>query len=203
MEHHTDQLHQDFVRKLLDHVLACILHRQYDSEPPHFTDDEQDKVYIHGNRLEQRYTMSVYYTTYDLRRQVDKINMRGRPYVMALSHGDPSHPYLYARVLGIFRVKVLHPSLETLTNIDVLWVRWFEIDQTHRAGWKAKRLYRVKFVPCDKDGAFGFLDPMDVIHGVHLIPGFNNGYIVHSPEDLISKWDYGPANNWQNYYVNQ
>ena len=203
VECRTHRLHQGIIPKLLDHLLARILHQQYNPEPPHFTDDDRDKVYIHGNRLEQRYTMSVYYTTYDLRRQVDKINMRGRPYVMALSRSDPSHPYLYARVLGIFRVKVLHPSLETLMSMDILWVRWLEIDQKHRAGWKAKRLYRVQFVPCHEDGAFGFLDPADVIRGVHLIPGFNNGYIVHSPEDPISKWDYAPSNNWQNYYVNQ
>ena len=188
---------------MLDHLLARILRQQYDSEPPHFTDDEHDKVYIHGDRLEQRYTMSVYYTTYDLRQQVDKINMRGRPYVMTLSRGDPSHPYLYARVLGIFQVKVLHPSLENVTNMDILWVHWLEIDQTHRAGWKAKRLYRVQFVPCDEDGAFGFLNPADVIRGVHLIPSFNNGYIVQSPDHPISKWDYVLADNWKNYYVNQ
>jgi hypothetical protein len=199
----TNWFHQDFVPKLLDHLLARILHQQYDSEPPHFTDAERDKVYIHGDRLEQRYTMSVYYTTYDLQRHVDKINMGGRPYVMALSHGDPSHPYLYARVLGIFRVKVLHPNLETMKNMDVLWVRWLEIDQKHRAGWKAKRLYRVQFVPPHEEGAFGFLDPTDVIRGVHLIPGFNNGHVVHLPGDSISKWDYAPAKNWQNYYVNQ
>ena len=102
VECRTHRLHQGIIPKLLDHLLARILHQQYNPEPPHFTDDDRDKVYIHGNRLEQRYTMSVYYTTYDLRRQVDKINMRGRPYVMALSCSDPSHPYLYARVLGIF-----------------------------------------------------------------------------------------------------
>ena len=45
--------------------------------------------------------MSVNYTTYDLRRGQDKINMKGRPYVMALSR-DPLHPYIYARVLAIY-----------------------------------------------------------------------------------------------------
>ena len=147
--------------------------------------------------------MTIYYTTYDLLRQGDKINMRSRPYVMALSQGDPTHPYVYAQVLGIYRVTVLHPGLAELTNMDVLWVHWFELDRKHQAGWKAKRLYHIQFVPSHEEGAFGFLDPADVIRGVHLIPSFNNGYIVDSLEDLISKWVYASPDNWKNYYVNQ
>jgi len=196
--------HQGFVPKLTDHLLARILGRQYDPEPPTFTDDERDKVYIHGNRLRERYTMSVYYTSYDLRRQADKINTRNRPYVMALSRGDSFHPYTYARVLGIYQVRVLHPGLAEPTNMDVLWVRWLEVDRGHRAGWKAKRLYRVKFVPSNEEGAFGFLDPADVIRGTHLIPGFNHGHVMDLlMSGRISKWDYVPPNNWSHHYVNQ
>ena len=192
---------QNFVPKLTDHLLARILGQQYDPEPPQFTNSECDQVFIHGNRLQQRYTMTVYYTSYDLQRQADKINMRSRPYVMALSHGDPTHPYLYARVLGIYRIKVLHPNLTELTTMNVLWVRWLEVDQKYRAGWKAKRLHRVQFVPSHEEGAFGFLDPVDVIRGVHLIPAFKNAHIVNSHG--ASKWDYAPESNWKQYYVNQ
>ena len=172
-------------------------------EPPTFTEDDRDKVFIVGNQLQRRYTMTVYYTTYDLRRAADKINMRGRPYVMALTQGDPSHPYVYARILGIYRVKVAHPSMTHLEDMDVLWVRWFEVDRKHRAGWRAKRLYRLRFVPGNEEDAFGFLDPEDVIRGVHLIPEFNYGCVVDPPEDSVSKWDYVPADNWEYYYVNQ
>jgi hypothetical protein len=113
--------------------------------------------------------MTVNYTTYDLRRGNNKVNMKGRPYVMALSRSDPSHPYMYAWVLGIFRVKVLYPTVARPTTMDVLWVRWLQIDKTHRAGWRAKRLYRVQFVPSLEDSAFGFLDPDNIIRGAHLI----------------------------------
>jgi hypothetical protein len=195
--------HQDFIPKLKDHLLARILHCQYDAEPPAFTANDHKKVFIAGNRLQQHYTMTIYYTTYDLRRGADKINMRGRPYVMALSHGDPTHPYTYARVLGIYRVKVMHPSMTHLEDRDVLWVHWLEVDQKHRAGWKAKRLYRVQFVPSNEDGVFGFLDPEDVIHGTHLIPGFTHGCIEDPPEDSVSKWNCLPANDWRYYYINQ
>jgi len=90
--------------------------------------------------------MTVNYTTYDLRRGQDKINMKGRPYVMALSW-DSFHPYVYARILAIYRVKVLHRSMAHPTNMDILWVCWFMINKKHKAGWKAKRLYKIQFIP--------------------------------------------------------
>jgi hypothetical protein len=88
-------------------------------------------------------------------------------------------------------------------TMDVLWVHWFQIDHTYRAGWKAKRLYRVQFVPNLEDGAFGFLDPDDVIRGAHLIPCFNKGLVMDLLLAAISKWDHARNANWQYYYVNQ
>jgi hypothetical protein len=196
-------IHQDFIPNLKDHLLARILHRQYGPDPPPFTDYDRSRVQIVGKHLEQRYTMTINYTAYDLRRGSDKINMKGRPYVIALSHGDSSHPYVYARVLGIYRVKVLHPVMAAPTKMDVLWVRWLRIDHTNRAGWKAKRLYRVQFIPSLEDDAFGFLDPDNIIRGAHLIPCFNKELIADPPAASISKWDYAPENNWKYYYVNQ
>jgi len=146
--------------------------------------------------------MTVNYTTYDLRRGQDKINMKGRPYVMALSR-DSFHPYVYARVLAIYRVKVLHRSMAHPTDMDILWVRWFAIDKKHKAGWKAKRLYKIRFIPNLDEGAFGFINPDDVIRGIHLIPGFDEGLIKSGPEDAKSEWDYVASRNWCSYYVNQ
>jgi len=195
-------LPQDFIPNLKDHLLARILHCQYEEEPPTFTENDRSKVFISGDRLEQRYTMTVNYTTYDLRRGQDKINMKGRPYVMALSR-DPFHPYVYARVLAIHRVKVLHHSMAHPTEMDVLWVRWLAVDKKRKAGWKAKRLYKVRFIPNLDEGAFGFLDPNDIIRGVHLIPGFDDGLIEDDLNEAESEWDYEPARNWCSYYVNQ
>ena len=99
-------LSQDFVPKLKDHLLARILDRQYDTEPPTFTTKDRNELHIAEDRLEQRYTMNIYYTTYDLRRGKDKVDMKNRSYVMTLSQ-DEIHPYAYAQVLGIFRLDVL------------------------------------------------------------------------------------------------
>jgi len=193
---------QNFIPNLKSHLLARILHCQHDRELPTFTDRERNNVQLVGNRLEQRFTMTMYYTTYDLRRGADKINMKNRPYVVALSRDDPSHPYMYARVLGIYRVRALYPSMAAPANMDVLWVRWLQIDRTHRAGWKAKRLYRVQFVPSPEEGAFGFLDPNDVIRGAHVIPCFDKGTIAN-PLPPASRWDYPSKANWKYYYINQ
>jgi len=194
---------QDFVAKLKDHLLARVLNKQYDAEPPTFTAKDHNTLYIRNNRLKQRYSMNVYYTTYDLRRGKDKVNMKGRPHVMALSQ-DGVHPYAYAQVLGIYRLYILHgPTMVDEAKADVLWVRWFKINKTHRAGWKAKRLYRIKFVPSLEDGAFGFLDPEDIIRGTHLIAGFHHGHRSPSLNNPTSVWDHEKEYNWKTYYVNQ
>ena len=146
--------------------------------------------------------MNVYYTTYDLRRGKDRVNMRNRSHIMTLSQDD-DHPYAYAQVLGIFKVDVLHgPTMLDEVRMDVMWVRWFKIDETHRAGWKAKRLYRLKFIPPLEDGAFGFLDPDDVVRGSHLIPGFILGHRKPSPTTPASEWD-PKESDWEAYYINQ
>ena len=129
--------------------------------------------------------------------------MRKRSHVMTLSC-DGTHPYAYARVLGIYGLDVLHgPTMADEVRMDVLWVRWYEIDETHRAGWRAKRLYRVKPVPALEDGAFGFLDPDDIIRGSHFIPGFAVGHRTTSPSDPASLWDFEEDSDWKTYYVNQ
>lgn len=121
--------------------------------------------------------MNIYYTTYDLRRGQDRVNMKGRSHVMTLSQDNNHHPYAYARVLGMFRANVLHgPTMSEEARMDFLWVHWFQLDETFRAGWKSKRLYQLKPTPPLEDGAFGFLNPDNVIRGSHLIPGFVLGH---------------------------
>jgi hypothetical protein len=57
--------------------------------------------------------------------------------------------------------------------MEFLFVRWFTTDlgKPNQGGWESKQLYQVRFVDGD-DGAFGFLDPQEIIRGVHLIPAF-------------------------------
>ena len=61
----------------------------------------------------------------------------------------------------------------------------------------------IKYVPALEDGAFGFLDPDDIIRGSHLIGGFNLGHRTHPPGDPRSVWDPEKESDWETYYVNQ
>ena len=87
------------------------------------------------------------------------------------------HPFRYARILGIFHVDVVHAvpgSQAVFKTMEFLWVRWFEYDNRWRAGLNRRRLHRIRFVQQDHMQAYGFLDPDDVIHGMHLIPAFTH-----------------------------
>ena len=101
---------------------------------------------------------------------------------MVLSHEDDpqAHPYWYARVLGIFHLRVLHldPSVmnRSVQHMEVLWIQWFGLVPGHQFGSKMARLPKIGFVPDMDPLAFGFLDPSLVIRATHLIPAFNDGH---------------------------
>jgi len=97
------------------------------------------------------------------------------------SSSNSAHPYRYARVIGIFHVNVTHRADDhsrwsDQERFEVLWVRWFELDtERHCGGWSTSRLPALTFVEDDNRSglsAFGFVDPKDVIRGVHVIPSF-------------------------------
>jgi hypothetical protein len=124
--------------------------------------------------------------SYDARRMQDVVNPCSRADIMVLSHEDATfeapHPYWYARVVGIFYVLVQFrvPGLSALKEperFNILWVHWLGLDSIGSSGWAARRLHMLGFLPSnDSSGpAFGFLDPTQVIRGVHLIPAFSYG----------------------------
>lgn len=126
------------------------------------------------------------YTSYDARRIQDVVKPCSHADVMMLSHEDETseapHPYWYARVVCIFYVFVRFriPGSSILTEperFDILWVRWFGLDSVGSSGWAARRLHMLGFLPSDDSSgpAFGFIDPTQVIRGVHLIPAFSYG----------------------------
>jgi hypothetical protein len=59
--------------------------------------------------------------------------------------------------------------------MDVLFMRWFGWDTTFPAGFSNKCLHRISFITNDTSnpdvdsGCFGFVNPDQVIHGVHFI----------------------------------
>jgi hypothetical protein len=136
------------------------------------------------------------YTSYDMRKSQDSINIRRHPDCIILADErtaqEQGHPYLYGRIIGIFHVYVRNTTRFSTDfqeqRMDVLWVRWYQYDEDFHWGWERKRLPRVYFPPATDPDAFGFVDPRDVIRGAHLIPVFDSGVTDSSlPEDSVAR----------------
>ena len=143
-------------------------------------------VVIVNNRIYRHKVIRINYTTYDMRRAQDSLNPRTQGNIMVLANepdngtdsgttGTTAHPYWYARVIGIFHANVRRSAEVQHDRMEFLWVRWLRRDDTFRAGFSARRLHRVAFDDEREPGAFGFVNPADVIRGVHVIPAFAHG----------------------------
>jgi hypothetical protein len=195
---------------LKDHLLSRLLNQDYDGDEQVFSDDDRNTVCIIDNRFYSAKVLRVNYTTYDVRRGQDSLNPRTQHCdVMVHSREDDrhAHPYWYARVLGIFHVRVLHTgpaaTNRSTQNMQFLWVRWFGIEPGHRSGLKVGRLPKIGFVPESDDQAFGFLDPSLVIRGCHLIPAFAYGRtaeLLRAGATLARP--VGEVDDWTAFYVN-
>ncbi|SJL02914.1 uncharacterized protein ARMOST_06255 [Armillaria ostoyae] len=126
-ENGSDVACHNFTQKLKDHLLSQIL----DSDNV-FMDLDQQNLIIVNNRLYSHQIFRINYTIYDAHQDQDSINPHTHSDIMALSplpQADPdhnSHPYLYARVIGIFHVMVHHVGPKSLDHtaktIQFLWV---------------------------------------------------------------------------------
>ncbi|KAK7452756.1 hypothetical protein VKT23_012157 [Stygiomarasmius scandens] len=175
---------------LKNHCLQRILGTLSDTE---FTDEDRRNLTFISNRIYKHKYLRVNYTTYDLRREQDSINPRTQPDIMMLG-GDTeenSHPYLYARVVSLFHVRARHlgPRSRNTSEqrLDVAWVRWYQFDTTYRSGWKAKQLHGLQFIPATSRTAFGFVNPVQIIRAVHILPAFAYGTTgEYLPADSIA-----------------
>jgi hypothetical protein len=130
----------------------------------------------------QSQELRVNYTTYDVRRASDLIRPNSELCnVMTYSaeSGPHANQFWYAKVLGIFRSRVYTiggPAGDQSTQwMTFLWVRWYGTEPGYRSGTKYARLPKVGFVPDSDEDAFGFLDPANIIRGVHIVPCFADG----------------------------
>lgn len=205
--HVTHHFHQHFIPKLKDHILFRLRELDISYCDHTFTDEERNTVIIPNNTIYSLQTMQVHYITYDLRREYDTVNPRTHADVMVLSgETKPSHPYWYARVLGIYQVETWLTNANVRQpvkqHLDVLWVRWLAPPQNYQCGLNQARLPKVAFVEESDSDAFGFLDPSQVIRGAHLIPAF-------ASERGTSALRYGKSlarpgeelDDWEEHYV--
>lgn len=147
-------------------------------------------IFFKGERMYSHKVAQFNYTTYDVRRAQDVVNPgTSHSNVILLSGRSPTspeapeesstatkpHPYLYARVLGIYHANIIYtgPGMLDYTprRMDFLWVRWYD----YQDGENSARLGQLSFPPLTSARAFGFVDPADVVRGCHIIPRFSRG----------------------------
>ena len=127
-----------------------------------------DSILFKHDRIYEHSIMRVNYTTYDTRRSQDVLHVStSHCNVVVLNHphnGDqdsmPTHPFLYARVLGIYHANVVYVGPGRVDyqprRMDFLWVRWYQRVASASAGWSARRLDRIRFPSVAEDSSFGF-----------------------------------------------
>nr|GAT58250.1 predicted protein [Mycena chlorophos] len=167
------------------------------------TDDQLAQVIVEKDVLYGHATMQVNYTTDDLCREQDVLNLRARRFFIVYSPDPTDCRYWYGEVLGIYHayVSLVHQSARP-RRIQFLWVRWFQRDRRHRCGLKAKRLPRVSYVPHEDPVAFGFLDPTDIVRGAHLIPAFHHGRTTEYLPTSVIRPESSGDKDWVYYYAN-
>ncbi|KAH9953546.1 hypothetical protein BC827DRAFT_1145930 [Russula dissimulans] len=111
---------------------------------------------------------------------------------MVLAHEDEEddqHPYWYAKVMGISHVNARLSNKTKTRRVDFLWVHWFGRDPDHRGGFETRRLHRIGLMEPESPESYRFMDPGDVLRGIHLIPAFEIG--KHATELMDdSDWEY-------------
>jgi hypothetical protein len=139
-------------------------------------------VHILGNKLFEVSTMTVNFTSYDIRRDYDLVNPRSHPDIMIVSPDSETNnalPFWYARVLKIYHADVWtsHPDVRdhSTHSMNFLWVRWFGSEPGYNWGFSRALLPKIGFVEWNDPFAFTFLDPAHVVRGCHLIPAFAEG----------------------------
>ncbi|KAH7909551.1 hypothetical protein BJ138DRAFT_1197527 [Hygrophoropsis aurantiaca] len=218
---------QEFVPRLKKHLLPRI-RAQLQSEmselggPPTcdehaevLSGDDYRFVFFKNERIYEHKLMRINCTTYDVRRAQDVVNpSTSHNNIMVLASAVASdgsegysnhHPFLYARIIGIFHANVIYTGPGTPDysprRLEFLWVRWYKIIEHPAAGWDACKLDRVCFHPMASEDAFGFLDPNDVLRSCHLIPAFAFGK-VHADGTGLSRC-IDDSQDWRSYYVNR
>jgi hypothetical protein len=116
-----------------------------------------------------------------------------------------SHPFQYARVLGIYHANVVYVGPRMLDyrprRVEFLRVRWYCTIDSARPGQAVRKLDRVQFMPVVDNDAFGFVNPSDVVRGCHIIPAFASGKLHVDGKGLSHCTQ--DSSDWVTYYINR
>lgn len=215
---------QDFLPKLKDHLIPRLktalaqestsvdprtdfLHGEADTTGnPNQSDHEL--VYLKNNRIYLHKLARIQYTTYDVRRGQDVVNPstphRNIMLLATTSDNDVDHPFLYARVLGIYHTNVIYTGDGAQNyqarRFEFLWVRWYRY-QGQNLRWRDLKLDALSFPPVTSENAFGFVDPSNVLRACHIIPAFSSGKKYPGKDGLSHLAN--DSRDWSRYYVNR
>src|ERR1700722_3457156 len=98
---------------------------------------ERNSVFLQNDRIYRHQLARFNYTTYNVRRAQDVTNPRtSHCDIMLLAKrneengSEPDHPFMYARVLGIYHANVIYTGEGMVDyqarRVEFLWIRWFE-----------------------------------------------------------------------------
>ncbi|KAG8793420.1 hypothetical protein FRC12_002795 [Ceratobasidium sp. 428] len=205
------QQHEEAFRffnlQLKRHLLARILCTPLRSD---FSQLELAQIAFQHGQMYRHKSLRVNYTSYDVLRQQDTLNVSTQNSFVLLpaeSEEDSGHPFLYAKILGVYHAKVSYRGRPP-QRMDFVHVRWMYLDEARPGGWKNRRLDRVTYQPCVSDGhildSFDFIDPSNILRTTHLIPDFQSGttksYLKPSKSIAHDNPTFG---DWTGYYVNR
>jgi len=198
------------VLKLEDHLLTRLLVGPWDSEEE-FTQADRNSLRIDNHRLYIKKFIRINYTTDDLRRDQDTIGSRCQNDIMVLSGSDEDrdrNPYWFGRVISIFSVKASTSHQKAISQrgnsavVDVLFIRWFGHDSAQVDwGLHCGRMPKVGFLPAENPGAFGFVNPDDILRRTHIIPDFASGRTQEIMGPSIARIDSENDSDYNFYYV--
>ena len=177
--------------------------------------EEWQRVTLKHERLYKHNIMRINYTQYDVQHDEDIIHIgtSGHCNIMTLnstytpssSTPSDSHPFRYARVLGIFHANVMYIGAGNTDycprRLEVLWVRWYKLESGNGT-WSTRMLDCVSFLPVNDENAFGFLDPTDVLRGCHITPAFRQGRVREDGEPGLSYWAQDVV-DWKLYFISR
>jgi hypothetical protein len=160
-------------------------HLRPDASDP--TPQDLAQVRLKDERLSFYATARFNYTTYDIRREQDFINVKSkRSFVLVSTPGASPHPWRYARVIKIMHVDgyIVPDSHKSAVRINVLWVRWLETDPDWKFGADVLRLERLRWCAEDAASSFGFVDPCTVIRAAPIEPALHHSLSTITPTPL-------------------
>jgi hypothetical protein len=165
--------------------------------------DADNRVFIKDDTLYEHPLLTINYTTYDLEREVDTVHLNfGNQTVMVYSPTSDAEPWLYAHVVAIYHVFVHTAANPEPRRLELLWVRWMELDSLQLGGANSSQYAQISFAPYSgiPGEAFGFVDPSHIIRACHLIPAFNLGWTRDRLGPSMARDIKG---DWRAFYTNR